>query len=152
MAIFRNTRDSTTINVNGQKPFEPGETRELDEDAQEDFEFYIERGDIVEAGEPSKQKSEEPEDEDNGEEQENEDGSDEETPEQPGESDEVTVEDQAFAEQVKGLKYIDSGMAAAITQDFESFEDFAEDVDQSYLENFDGIGPSKAQEIMEQLG
>lgn len=151
MAIFRNTHDTATIDVGDHDPIEPGETVELSKSDQEDFQTYIERDWLVQGGEDEPE-DEEPENDEETEDEQNEGGSDEETPDEPEGSEPETVEDEAFVEQVQGVKYLTEDHAQVIAQDFEDFEDFQENVDQSYLENLSGIGSSKASEAIEQLG
>lgn len=141
MVRYKNMNDVTAINIDGYDRVEPGDTIDLDEEGEEDFEFYIERGDLVSA-----------ENADSG------DGSSEETGESSGESGEETgeddtaeVEDEAFFEQLKGLSYFREDTAHAVMRDFDDFEHFKEEVSEDYLADLPYIGEDRAPEVMEQL-
>ena len=53
-----------------------------------------------------------------------------------------------FEELVKDIKYVGDAISEKIVGDFTTYKDFKENVDIEYLEGLNGIGASKAEEIL----
>lgn len=60
-------------------------------------------------------------------------------------------EGKTFEEKLDDLPYIGEERAERITEDFNTFEEFREEVDIEYLSDMEGIGHSRAEKILDEV-